>query len=238
MRLIFIRHGDPDYSIDNLTEKGKKEASLLAKRVAKWENITEYYVSPLGRAQATCQYALEGTNRTAITKEWLKEFIEFIPSKGNRFHVPWDYMPDCWTNDSDFLSNSDWYKSKIYNEIPSIKDHADQVISEFDSLLAEYGYIRKNNMYVTDKENDDTTLVFFCHLGVSCLLLAHLTNIAPTLLWHSFYVAPTSLTIGAFEEREPHKAAFRIQVMGDTNHLHDGNEPVSKSGYFTNTFSL
>ena len=25
MKLIIVRHGDPDYSIDGLTEKGKKE---------------------------------------------------------------------------------------------------------------------------------------------------------------------------------------------------------------------
>ena len=30
MHLIFIRHGDPDYTIDSVTEKGKKELELLA----------------------------------------------------------------------------------------------------------------------------------------------------------------------------------------------------------------
>ena len=49
MRIIFIRHGDPDYVNDSLTEKGVREAELLAKRVAKWENITQFYCSPLGR---------------------------------------------------------------------------------------------------------------------------------------------------------------------------------------------
>ena len=31
MRIIFVRHGEPDYTDDSLTEKGKKEAKLLAK---------------------------------------------------------------------------------------------------------------------------------------------------------------------------------------------------------------
>lgn len=51
MRIIFIRHGDPDYVNDSLTEKGIREAELLAKRVAKWDNITQFYCSPLGRAK-------------------------------------------------------------------------------------------------------------------------------------------------------------------------------------------
>ena len=32
MRLILIRHGDPDYVRDSLTEKGFREANLLAER--------------------------------------------------------------------------------------------------------------------------------------------------------------------------------------------------------------
>lgn len=30
MRLIFVRHGEPDYVNDTLTEKGWREAELLA----------------------------------------------------------------------------------------------------------------------------------------------------------------------------------------------------------------
>ena len=34
MRLLLIRHGDPDYVHDDLTETGKREAALLAERIA------------------------------------------------------------------------------------------------------------------------------------------------------------------------------------------------------------
>ncbi|MBR6003887.1 MAG: histidine phosphatase family protein, partial [Lachnospiraceae bacterium] len=74
MKLIFIRHGDPDYSIDSLTEKGWREAECLSKRVSKWDNISEIYVSPLGRAKDTASLSLKALNRTAIEKPWLKEF--------------------------------------------------------------------------------------------------------------------------------------------------------------------
>lgn len=30
MRLVIIRHGDPDYTIDSLTEKGWREAEYLS----------------------------------------------------------------------------------------------------------------------------------------------------------------------------------------------------------------
>ena len=37
MKLLFIRHGDPDYTIDSLTEKGWKEAEFLSEKVAALE---------------------------------------------------------------------------------------------------------------------------------------------------------------------------------------------------------
>ena len=72
MKLFIIRHGDPDYTIDSLTEKGRKEAALLAERL-KNVKIDHFYVSPLGRAQATAKYTLDAMDRTAETCPWLRE---------------------------------------------------------------------------------------------------------------------------------------------------------------------
>ena len=58
MKLIFIRHGDPNYEIDGLTEKGQREAQLLADYIKNY-NIDEIYMSPLGRAQQTAEYSLK-----------------------------------------------------------------------------------------------------------------------------------------------------------------------------------
>ena len=52
MQFLIIRHGDPDYVHDSLTEKGFREAELLARRLKK-EGVDKIYVSPLGRAAAT-----------------------------------------------------------------------------------------------------------------------------------------------------------------------------------------
>ena len=35
MRLIIVRHGDPNYEIDSLTEKGWREAEFLSVRMEK-----------------------------------------------------------------------------------------------------------------------------------------------------------------------------------------------------------
>ena len=58
MRLIFIRHGDPDYKNDSLTDRGKIEAQALVERVSSWE-VDKFFCSPLGRARETAIPSLE-----------------------------------------------------------------------------------------------------------------------------------------------------------------------------------
>lgn len=237
MKLIFIRHGDPDYANDSLTPKGEKEARALAERVKNWKNIYEFYLSPLGRAQKTASYSLDALNRQGKTLPWLKEFSHDVTSPGRGFkHVPWDFFPSFWKNEETLYDRNNWADDPIYENTPVKKDYLN-TIGEFDKLMAQYGYTRgENGLYRIEKENDDTTLVFFCHLGVSFLLIGHLIGISPAVLWHTYFVAPTAVTVVGSEEMEKGYANFRVQVMGDTSHLRFAGEPVSSSGYFTDTF--
>ena len=43
MRILLIRHGDPDYAHDTLTAQGRKEAQLLARRLAAYVSETLAY---------------------------------------------------------------------------------------------------------------------------------------------------------------------------------------------------
>ena len=99
---MFIRHGDPDYEHDSLTKQGFKEAKLLAKRVAKW-NVTDFYVSPLGRAQATAKVSLDLIGRKAKTLDWLREFYVPVvdPVDGHK-RIPWDLMPSYYFSEKKF----------------------------------------------------------------------------------------------------------------------------------------
>ena len=52
MKIVMIRHGDPDYVNDSLTEKGRREALALARYLSD-KHVTKFYCSPLGRARDT-----------------------------------------------------------------------------------------------------------------------------------------------------------------------------------------
>lgn len=241
MKLIFIRHGDPNYELDCLTEKGRREAAALAKRVKTWD-ITHIYCSPMGRAQETASYCLKELKRDdATTYEWLREFQAPIihPQKGRK-HTPWDFMPSYWTAEPKFYDKDHWFEAPVLqaSEV-DIKAYYKEVCDGLDGILAEYGYFRENGYYRVKKHPEkEDILVFFCHLGVSYVCMSHLLGISPSVMWQSFFTAPTSVTVLGSEERIEGEAGFRCQVLGDTKHLAAAGEPISSSGYFTDAFQF
>lgn len=234
MKLIFIRHGDPDYVKDTLTERGWKEAEALSKRVSKW-NIDKIYCSPLGRAQDTASLSLKLMKRTAETKDWLREFyIRVTDPQTGEDRIPWDLMPAYWTELPELYDKDRWHQSEIMRS-GSVLEEYERVCSGIDEILSEYGYKRNKNIYTTEQGNEKT-LVFFCHLGVQFAMLSHLLGISASVMWQNFFVAPTSITVVATEERERGKVSFRCKKLGDTSHLDAAGIKPSDSGFFNEVF--
>ncbi len=235
MRIIIVRHGDPDYSIDSLTETGWREARLLADRLAKTD-MTDIYVSPLGRAQDTLRPTLEKTGRTAVTLDWLREFSPQInrPDSPEKKKISWDWLPQDWTRDEAFFNRSLWFTNPVFVEA-DVKKEYDWVTGNFDKLLAEHGYMRSGDYYHVEKPNRDT-LVFVCHFGLECVLLSHLLNVSPMILWHGTCAAPSSVTTIYTEERRKGIASFRVSAFGDTSHLYAAGEEPSFAARFCETY--
>ncbi len=231
MKLVIVRHGDPDYDIDSLTEKGWKEARLLADRLTKTP-ADYYYVSPLGRAKDTASFTLERLGREAEECEWLQEFPAKIvkPNKPDQKSIAWDWLPQDWMNQEEFYSADRWFKNPVMEE-GQVKEQYDHVIRNFDALLEKHGYKREGKWYRAVQANNET-IVFFCHFGLECVLLSHLLNVSPMVLWHGMCAAPTSVTTVTTEERRPGIASFRINAFGDISHLYAGDEPPAFAARF------
>lgn len=239
MKLIFVRHGEPDYTIDSLTEKGRKEAELLSdrmERIDREEQIREIYVSPLGRAQETAAPSLKRLHRNAVTLDWLEEFPPRIlrPDSSGERKITWDWLPEDWTARSCFYDPDRWGEDPVMREA-HVKERYDSVCSSFDRLLASHGYVRENQMYRAEQANRDT-LVFFCHLGVECVLVSHLLHMSPMQLWQGFCLQTSSVTRICTEERRKGKACFRVLYFGDISHLYAAGEQPSFAARFCECF--
>lgn len=244
MQLVFIRHGEPNYEIDSLTQEGFLEADLLAKRIVaqKWP-VTDIFCSPLGRAQDTARPTLQALGRKAETCSWLREFGcgDFTPPDGSREikSTPWDFYPDYWTADPLLCNRDQWTQADVMQRMPqNVAQRFAEVSDGLDSILARYGYHRENAYYRVDADaQKDAMLVFFCHLGLTGAACGHLLHIAPPVLWHSFFLPASSVTVLNTEQRQPDIAGFRCQVMGDTQHLLANGREVSPMGAFGPLFN-
>lgn len=232
MRLLIIRHGDPDYANDTLTEKGHREAKLLAEKLGK-EKIDYFYSSPLGRARHTCNYVARahGKEQNVMEYDWLREFgCPLTLPSGRERDIPWDMLPTEWIDNPKMYDKDEWYKQDFYQK-GEMERRLRFVTDGLDELLAKHGYKRDGNIYRTEKGHTET-IALFCHFGLETLLLSHLCGISPIPLWHHFVAAPSSVTTLYTEERREGIAVFRCMSFGDTGHLYAGGEEPSFAARF------
>ena len=234
MRLLFIRHGEPDYEKDSLTEKGFREAEYLAEYLADVK-IDACYVSPLGRAKETAAPTLLKKQMTGVECQWLEEFPAKVvrPDKGFPINC-WDFLPQDWTGVNEYYDKSLWAKTELMEE-GNVAQIYQNVTQEFDGLLAKHGYAREGNIYRVERANRDT-IAFFCHFALECVLLGHLIGASPMVLWHGFCAAPSSVTTVFTEERREGVASFRISRFGDISHLFVKGEEPSFYARYCETF--
>ena len=254
MRLLFIRHGDPNYITDSLTDKGKVEAELLSKQIKRF-NIDDAYVSTMGRAKETAEYSLKVLGKEAVACDWLQEFIALFDANKadektrlaypNELHINdktgeydmrimWDIMPSYYMNHPELFDVNAWKTSELVKYSNMVEMH-EYVTKSFDKLLSDYGYERSGSIYKV-KEGNDKVIAFFCHFGLTSVLLAHLWNVSPFIPMQFLAMAPTSVTEVVTEEREKGIAIFRTLRVGDTTHLTMGDELPSFSARFCERF--
>lgn len=235
MKILLIRHGDPDYENDTLTEKGRREAEYLAEMLSR-QDITYFYNSPLGRARDTASYTLEKMGRTAEELPWLREFEAPImrPDDPTRLRIPWDWLPQDWTVVPEFYDKDHWDEDERLAAY-HVGEEYRRVTAEFDKLLARHGYVRENNSYRVECPNHDT-IALFCHFGVGAVLLSHLMSMSPMITLHHFCARTSSVTTIVTEERRKGTAIFRMLAYGETSHLYVHDEPPAFAARFCECF--
>lgn len=230
MNLIFVRHAEPDYSIDSLTPRGWLEARALAPRVAKWQ-VKEFYVSPMGRAKDTAREGMALTGRTPVELPWLREFqVPLTRPNGEPGVIYWDLLPEELAAEEGFRDERTWTDCGFMTT-GDTRNYYDWVRTEFDRLLERHGYRRTGSCYEPVKPNSDT-LVFFCHMGLTLTLVGYLLGISPMLLSTGACCAPSGITVLTSQHRTPEQASFRLWTMGDVSHLTAAGLTPSSAAFF------
>ena len=131
--------------------------------------------------------------------------------------IVWDMYPSYYIEHPAYSDNEEWRSTLVAHNSDIVAVY-DRVIASFDELLAEKGYVREGRHYRVEKESKET-LTFFCHFGITSVLLSHLWNVSPFVPLQSLCMPTSSVTELYTEERQKGYAHFRATRIGDTTHL-------------------
>lgn len=152
MKIIFVRHGHPDYEKDCLTELGHLHATAAGKRLS-GTKINRIYASTMGRAKETAEH---------IAKEVGIPTDEIIPFDFMReiawdFEGPWEASVAA-VRAGESILRDDWTTNGAYS-----KDRITEMLlkkgNDFDKFLEPLGLKRDGLYYRVIAENDNTVLI-------------------------------------------------------------------------------
>lgn len=240
MRLIFVRHGEPDYANDCLTPNGRIQAQCTAKRLA-GENLAAIYASPMGRAVETATYTAQGHGLTVNKLDFMHEIgwgdkkvetdsrsesagdslVESgkLPYDGH----PWTLAYKLITEDPQYTTSPLWKDHHFFND-NLLMDYYEPISSGIDELLSQYGITRKdstNAMIGTYfcKQKNDSTIALFAHGGSGAIMFSYILNLPLPYVLTTMPYGVCSVTIIDFAGETGEPIIPRIELFNDMEHL-------------------
>ena len=219
MRIILIRHGDPNYEKDCLTELGHKQAAAAAQRLLS-ESIDEVFSSPQGRAVQTAEYL---SKASGIKDIHILDFIREIrygredELYDDKWH-PWKGADKLMAEGQNLQSDS-WRGFPVYKENFATID-ADKIGEETDKWLASQGYVREGLYYRNRRpDNQQRTLAIFCHGGASSAFLARVLNQTFPYMCAVCHFSHTGISVLRFNKNPGSLAMPVVELLNDDRHL-------------------
>ena len=223
MKIIFVRHGHPDYRKDCLTELGHPQAEAAAERL-KDEKVDKIFSSSCGRAYETAQHIAARHNLSITQLDFMREIRWGVPNTDDYVH-PWSLV-DTWVRDYKDIMNREW-KEHVDFKGHEVVESYNTVSAEFDKWLENFGYKRDGQYYRVTRENDET-IMLVSHGGSSSVAISHIFNIPFSFFWRAICPNFTAITVVDFDGKEGELTSPRFQLVNDARHI----EGVTAENYF------
>lgn len=219
MRLIFVRHGEPDYDNDCLTENGRIQAKSTAERL-KNENIKAIFSSPMGRARETASYTAKNYGLEVKILDFMHEInwgsqndTEKLKYDGH----PWTLANELLTKNPEYVGSADWINHPYFKNNLCMK-YYEKISKGFDEFLSGFGLIRKNGLYRCEKSNDDT-IALFAHGGSGGIMFSHVLNLPLPFAFTTMPYGVCSVSIIDFTPENGNMVIPRLELFNDMNHI-------------------
>ncbi|MBQ7821995.1 MAG: histidine phosphatase family protein [Clostridia bacterium] len=219
MKIFFVRHGDPDYDTDTLTELGKLQAEAAAKRL---ENcgIQRIFASSMGRAVATATPLAQRLSLEIETRDFIREIQcdalnkdEPILENGH----PWN-VANALVSMGESLTKWDWREHEPFSKSMAVNS-VNKLEAGLDKWLEELGYRREGENYRVIGDDTKKTIAMFSHAGASTAAIAHMVSVPFPLACAIFAVNFTSITSIELEDTKGKLVKPMITLLNDHKHI-------------------
>lgn len=229
MLLFILRHADPIYNPDSLTERGHIQAEALAKRLALY-GIDKIYSSSMIRAQQTAHPTEVLLNKTAELADWAREDVLYrawsTEHNGTRrwiFHNP---EKSQMRDPSVSALGLKWYEHPLFGGIPGEREYM-RLLEHSDEFLLRQGYRhdRENCRYIAENHTDER-VAMFCHQGFGLSWLGVMLDIPLPIIWTGFDYSHTGMTVVEFEPDEKGIVLPQVLTLSNDSHLYKEGLPT------------
>ena len=219
MRILFVRHGEPDYARDCLTAEGRRQAAAAAERLA-GEGIAQVFASPCGRASETASYTARRLGLPVTILDYMHEISwggPDIPLNGH----PWSLGDRMLEEGFDFYAH-DWREHPYFRQNAAAEYYA-LIAERIDGFIAGYGYRHEGRRFFCEK-GSDTTVALFSHGGSGACALAHLLALPFPYVASVMPYDYTSIIILQFPNATGEWVHPRLELFNDCAHIARGGE--------------
>jgi probable phosphoglycerate mutase len=220
MLLYIIRHGDPIYVTDTLTERGKLQAEAVGKRLAK-VGIDRIFTSPMGRARETAEPLCRLLGKEYTVEDWTHEIEDerltpfpdgvmksvsvvqntYFRADGN-LYLDYEHAGECdGFRESGMAGKTKWIEA------------------QGDAFLERLGYRKEGENYRILFPNEEK-VALFCHGAFGRAWISTLLHIPLHMMWASFEYTHTGVTVLKFENYANGITAPRCLCYSDISHLY------------------
>jgi len=222
MLFFLVRHGEPIYKPDSLTEQGHKQAAALAKRFAKY-GLDAIYSSTSIRAQMTAQPTCEALGMEMQLCPWAHEDLtsrdmELVREDGRKIWAFAEPQMIEWFNRPDVLAlGEQWYTHPLFADTNFARGEQ-RIDAETDAFFLTLGFRhdRENNCYEKVGETKER-VALFAHQGFGLSFLSSVLGIPYPLAATHLNLSHSSMTVIHFDESQPKIFARMLQLSNDSH---------------------
>lgn len=205
MILYYVRHGDPVYDPDQLTELGKLQAAAVGKRLA-LHGVDRIFSSTSNRAIQTARPLCDILKKEPELQDWCSEVhaweeLTLINEQGRKMWAVMDPGTRKLLATEEIRKlGREWYDHPAFAGT-GYGTGIRRIQRESDAFLASLGYRHdlENNCYYADNPQYEK-VALFAHAGAGGAILSCMLDIPYSIFAPKFDMTHTGVTVLSFEE--------------------------------------